>query len=253
MGGGLSKLDFDVSNMDDSANVGAWIRSSDGSRINHQSIASENWLNVAAALFDSAGNGIGSTSNALDVYLTNGLDIDVDLDGEYSGGNTDPDNVGLISHVRSASPGDAQQTYRSTGGKPDSDNLDPANIHGLDVNSFLHAYDGAAWDRLQSESGALKVYQANDPATADSAIESTQKTVSATGALLASQLSGRKWLFVQNRGNQPVYIGKSGVTTANGFEMPAKFWLGLQLGPSLSLHAVKGGAADQDVRLMELS
>lgn len=82
--GWKSKLIFDVTDADTIAasdSVGAYVRSSDGTLIDHQTINSEEWLNTAAALFDSAGNGITSSGNALDVNIASSdIQIDVDLD-----------------------------------------------------------------------------------------------------------------------------------------------------------------------------
>lgn len=93
---------------------------------------------------------------ALDVNVAN--DINVDVDGVYDvGDNATPDNVGIIGHVRDAAPGAEEQTLRLTGGAPGADNLDPANIQALDTVSFLHGWDGSAWDRVGISSGALNV------------------------------------------------------------------------------------------------
>lgn len=68
-----SSLVFDPTEAADSSNVGAYVRAgSDGDLIASQTIAAEEWLNVASALFDSAGNGITSTGNALDVNIASG-------------------------------------------------------------------------------------------------------------------------------------------------------------------------------------
>lgn len=76
-------LIFDVTSaatIADSDSVGAYIRSSDGTLIDHQTINASEWLQVASALFDSAGNGITSSGNALDVNIASSdIQIDVDL------------------------------------------------------------------------------------------------------------------------------------------------------------------------------
>jgi hypothetical protein len=91
----------------------------------------------------------------LDVNIIN--DLTIDADGVYSGGNTDPDNVGIIGHVRNATPGDTHQTFRFTGGNPSADNVDPSTVHALDTSAFMHGWDGSAWDRVGISSGALNV------------------------------------------------------------------------------------------------
>ena len=130
------RLIFDTSDADGTSdNVGAYIRSADGTQITHT---------------NSGGK------DALDVYMVN--EIAVSVDGVYNGTtNTNPDNVGLISHTRAASPGDAEQVERLTANAPDSDDIDPADVKAQDVNSFMLGWDGSGWDRLTASSGALDI------------------------------------------------------------------------------------------------
>jgi hypothetical protein len=124
---------------------------------------------IAAWTNDGAGNPISSTGTALDVNIASSdINIDVEIDGVYDvGTNPDPDNVGVIAHVRGAAPADADQTFRSTGGAADSDAVVAANVHGLDVNSFLMGYNGTTWDRLNSTSGDLNINDGGNSITVD--------------------------------------------------------------------------------------
>ena len=75
------KLIFDVSDSNtiaDSDSVGAFLRSSDGTLIDHQNVNSENWINVAALLYDDAGAAI-SDANPLAVSVKDGVNVEVDL------------------------------------------------------------------------------------------------------------------------------------------------------------------------------
>lgn len=75
------------------------------------------------------------------------------VDGVYNGtNNTDPSQVGLVAHVRAASPADADQTQRLTA-------VTNGNKRLLDV--AMHDEDGAAF----SDSNPLPVYVAQDPGT----------------------------------------------------------------------------------------
>jgi hypothetical protein len=167
---GLNKdlLVFDTADTSESDNVGAYVRSSDGTLITHETIGSDEHLHVAAALQDGSGNAITSTTvgsdQALDVNVSGGS-ITADMDGIYNvSTNADPDNIGLIGHTRAASIGDAQQVERLSSGAPSSDDIDPANVKALDVNGFLLGWDGSAWDRLTASSGALDVNLADQDA-----------------------------------------------------------------------------------------
>lgn len=110
-----------------------------------------------------------------------------------------------------------------------------------------------ATDSVTAHQGGSWTVTANDAALANTAIENTAKSVTTTsGALLASQLANRKYLYAQNLGNATGYIGKSGVTTANGIEMTKGVLAELRIGPAVSLHAVTASGT-ADFRLMELS
>lgn len=99
---------------------------------------------------------ITATSGSLNVNVTNSLTVD--LNGVYDvGTNPTPDTVGSIFHVRAATPGAADQTFRSTGATPAADNVSPANVHAIDTNSFGMVFDGTNWDRLLGFGGKAGV------------------------------------------------------------------------------------------------
>jgi hypothetical protein len=106
------------------------------------------------------------TGGSLNVNITGSSVVqDVDLDGVYaSPTNTNPDNVGIIAHTRAATPGDPEQTFRSTGAVP-ADAVVNANVHALDVNSFNMLYNGTTWDRWQGTGGSANVTITNITST----------------------------------------------------------------------------------------
>jgi hypothetical protein len=84
----------------------------------------------------------------------------ISIDGIRDGtNNTDPSNIGIISHERNATPDDTHQTVRLTGSKPSADSLDPDTIRALDINAFLMAYDATAdtWSRVSITNNSLDV------------------------------------------------------------------------------------------------
>lgn len=93
-----------------------------------------------------------------------------------------------------------------------------------------------------------------DAAIANTAIENTAATVDDTtaAALLASQLANRKYWYGYNNSNKMLYIGKSGVTLANGMPQAPGVFMDFRLGPALSMFAI-GVADGLDYRVMELS
>ena len=94
-----SSLVFDPTATAAGSNVGAYVRAgSDGDLIASQTIAAEEWLNTAAALFDSAGNGITSTGGALDVNFASGsvaLASEYDEDAAHTTGDKGQFSLGI--------------------------------------------------------------------------------------------------------------------------------------------------------------
>jgi hypothetical protein len=94
-----SSLVFDPTATEAGSNVGAYVRAgSDGDLIASQTIAAEEWLNTASALFDSAGNGLTSTGNALDVNLASGsfvLGSEYDEDSAHTSGDKGQFSLGI--------------------------------------------------------------------------------------------------------------------------------------------------------------
>lgn len=237
----LGKLTYDPTDADTlaaSSTVGAYNLSSDGTRITHTTVGG---------------------SEALDVNVAN--DIAIDADGVYNNpNNLTPDTIGLITHVRAASPDETNQTFRSTGGSPTADDVVAANVHGIDVNSFLHAFDGTTYDRLtaQNTAGALDVHVANSVTTSDAALANTAlangtTTVGTTAATtVASPLSNRKYLWLRNFSSKQMYIGTTGVTTANGFPLYKDEAIEMRLGASNTPLAI-GPDAGLDMRYLEAS
>jgi hypothetical protein len=152
------QLCFDPAETDDNNDsVGAYVRSSDGTLITHTTTAGKERLDVDAAIRAADGTALGAVGDALKVNVEGGS-VSTELDGIYNvTTNADPDNVGIIAHTRAASLADAQQVERTTAASPNADDLDPANIVGLDVNSFMMAWDGSGWDRLTMDADGLEV------------------------------------------------------------------------------------------------
>lgn len=200
---------------------------------------------------------------AADVYIAN--PIAVEIDGIYEvTNNPDPDNMGLIGHVRGAAPADADQTIRTTAGSPSSDNVVSANVFGLDVNSFQYLYDGTTWDRWLSTGGAAHIHDGggsitvdttSDPALANTAIDNDAITIPDTATkVVASDLANRKYLFLYNKGTTEVYIGKqSGLAVANGFPIFPGVYFEARMGAAIALYGISKTLLSNDIRHMQVS
>lgn len=84
------------------------------------------------------------------------------------------------------------------------------------------------------------------------AIANGAASVTNTSALLVAAAAGRRKILVQNLGDKKVYLGASGVSTANGIQLPPGADLELEIGPALALHSV-AASGTQDVRYLQLS
>jgi hypothetical protein len=257
---GIDKLDYDPALPASTDTVGAFVKAgTDGDAIASQTQNSEEWLNTASILYDTAGNPLNITDGNLDVNIAG-----VDIMGVYHvSTNPDPDNIGAIYHTRGATPNETNQTFRSTGAKPDADDLDPANIHALDTSSFLHGWDGTAWDRLTSTSGSLDVNITSSDITVDTDetanIDLKNQAITPDNVAEVevksdpTKLPGRKYLWVQNLGPREVYLGKTGVTADNGIRLGKNAIAEFRLGDAISLFALGTNATADDVRVMAAS
>lgn len=200
----------------------------------------------------------------LDVNILNSLTIDAD--GIYNvTTNPNPDNIGLISHSRAASIGDAQQVERTTAGLvADVAAADISNINAIDVNSFLYAIDdvdgNAELLSSNNSDGGLNVHIANsltvnDAALANTAIATAANALGADNTaedLVASPLANRKYLWAYNNGNRTAYVGASGVSAANGFPISPGSYINMRAGAAIDIEWV-GPNTSQEMRTMELS
>ena len=114
---------------------------------------------------------------------------------------------------------------------------------------------GTTLDSIESELQELTYYDTNYLQVIDhanGALVSTAKSVTdTTGALLVSQQANRKFMWVQNHGNKNIWVGASGVTSANGIRMSPGAIGEFRFGAAISLHAVSPDAGGQDVRILE--
>lgn len=114
-------------------------------------------------------------------------DGSVDVDGVYDvSANTEPANIGLVGHARTATPADADQTKRLTA-------ITNSTVHALDVS--LHDEDGAAYSStnplpvvvLESEGAEVNSAQTS-AAVAAGATADLEYTVTAGKTLQLTQL-----------------------------------------------------------------
>jgi hypothetical protein len=263
----LHKLIFDTTDAASiaaSANVGAYLRASDGTLLTHTGGA----LNVSF-----------STITDLDIR-----DLDASQDNVAISDGTDTLAVnadGSINVVTTATDLDIRDLDSASDSVAAVQSgtwevaLDAATLAALetvtvtatdlDIRDLAAATDSvSAWlsdgagNTIGSTAGALDVnIKSGDLddslANTDLVAGSTSIPTTAGGTdLRATDLAGRKWLIVYNNGNKDVFIGKSGVTAGTGFPLPPGAALELRAGPAINAYAI-ASAGTQDVRTLELS
>lgn len=305
------KLIFDVTDSNTIAasdSVGAYLRASDGTLIDHQNVNSENWINVAALLYDDAGAAI-SDSNPLAVSVKDGVNVEVDLshiddsvrlgDGtNFFTSTSENGDIALDVHVSNSDldirdlvyTQDSIEAYQggswtiasitndvniADGGNSitvdDGGSSLTVDASDLDIRDLSQAQDSIqSWlydsagngltSTLVGSDQALDVnlvntISVNDAALANTAIASAANALGVANTaedIVASPLANRKYLFVMNNGNRTIYIGASGVTSANGYPLNPQDEIIMRAGASIDIEWV-GPNTNQEVRTLELS
>ena len=70
-------------------------------------------------------------------------------------------------------------------------------------------------------------------------------------ALPSDPLSGRKVLVIVNESDNTIYLGVSGVTTANGLPLYSKQAISIDVSNAITIYGIAAGAGN-DIRVMEL-
>jgi len=229
----IHRLTFDTTDtntQDDSSNVGAYIRSSDGTLITHTTVASDEGLDVYVLNTDLDIRDLDATQD--NVAISDGTNtLSINGDGSLNATVTATDLD--IRDLTAASDSVASWTHDGTGTAITSTVVGADT--GLDVN-LINASD-------------LDV----DDSLANTAISTASESVTTTSAkLVTSDLSDRKWIWIYNNGTRRVFVGPSGVTTGDGFPLFRGSILEARIGASVAIHAV-AAAGTQDVRVMQAS
>lgn len=280
----LHKLVFDATDAASiaaSANVGAFLRSADGTLITHTTVGGKEALDVRVAeginvevdldaaddsvaswTNDGAGNAIGSTGGALHISDAGGsLTVDAtDLDIRDLSFATD--SVDVSGSTVTANQGTSPWVVGDGGGSLTVDATD------LDIRDLTAASDSvASWlndgsgNPITSTTGFLDVNIAagsvtvNDAALANTALLSVAETVGVAAAQIVDggdELASRKYLYIYNNSNKMTFVGPSGVSTTSGFPIPPGSILDARIGAAVDVYMI-GEAAALNVRTLQLS
>lgn len=243
------KLIFDVTDANtiaDSDSVGAYLRASDGTLLTHTDVGGK---------------------KALDVRVAEGINVEVDLDFNDDSVTAHQGGTWTIDSITNAVTVQATDLdIRDLDSATDSvtvvaTQLDVDDLNATDDAVQAWAHDGTG-NAIGSTAGALDVYvTGSDPLTINDAALANTAIATAANALdvantaedvVASPLASRKYLFIYNEGNRKIFVGPTGVTSANGFPLSPGAMLELRAGAAIDIEWV-GPNTSQSIRTMELS
>ncbi len=255
------RLIFDTSSattMADTDSVGAYLRASDGTLLTHTDVGGKKALDVRVA------EGINvevDLSHADDsVKVGDGTDfLAVNTDGSINitdnGGSLTVDAVNLdIRDLAFAT--DSVTAYQGTSPWVIGDGGSSISVD--DNGATLSIDDGGGSITVD---GTLAVTQStspwvvNDAALSVTAIANAAETLDLADTaqnIIVSPLSNRKYLWIYNNDNQKMYIGSSGVTSANGFPVSPSSYLELRAGAAVDIEFVSA-KLNHAIRTLELS
>ena len=243
---GKQKLVFstdDAESLASSDNVGAFLRSADGTLLTHTTVGGK---------------------EALDVNIVEGINVEVDLshidDSVRLGDGTDfftsttvGADIGLDVNIINPS-----LVVTAT-------DLDIRDLSAAQDSVASHLFDGAGVALTSTLVGADQALDVNivqsvpleieDVALANTAIANAAVTLAVANTaqdIVASPLTGRKYLLAYNNANRVCYIGSTGVTAANGFPLQPGAAIELRAGAAVDIEYVST-LSGHELRTLELA
>lgn len=247
----LDKLVFDATNADESANVGAFLRSADGTLLTHTTIGAVEALDVNIA--GSTGLGVYAEDSAhasedlgqFILVVRNDTEGSlVSADGDYA-----PLQVDALGRLRVAADIDvvtgaekAEDAAHASGDigqyvlNVREDVLSVSTSDDGDYQSFKSDALGRVWKTEAKQSGVYGAVSVGNTAT----------------DLVATDLANRTMIVIQNVSNRNVFIGlDASVTATSGLRLSAGSSMNIPAGPGLNWHAITASGT-ADLRYMEL-
>lgn len=246
---GKDKLGFDVTDsvtIDASDSVGAFLRSSNGTLLTHTTISGKEALDVNVANTVNTTNAANFAEDAAHTSADIGMHIlAVRNDTEGSLVSTDGDYASLQV--------DASGRLRTVANVTNTVSVQATD---LDIRDLSHVTDSVKigdGTNFLAFVGSTGIARTADYHTA--AANTAVSIDNTTGgiALVASALSNRTSMLVQNLGNKPVFLGVGTVTTATGLRLAPNSLFEARIGAALSLKAIAPDSSAQDIRVLELA
>jgi hypothetical protein len=281
------QLILDTTALSESDNVGAYLRSADGTLLTHTDVGGKKSLDVNVA------NSVTVTATNLDIrdlaFATDKVDVSgsvVALDAptlaaleNITVSATDLDIRNLdysLDNVAIKGSTGNQLVVNADGSinvladislVSGSDKAEDAAHASGDIGTYVLAVrqdtlassvsaDGDYGSFKLNSLGALYVEVAKSAVPTHSAWKTSQNTVNATAELIvAADLSNRKKIFIQNNsnGSNSLYLGDlNTVTSADGIRLPAGASMELEIAAGVAIYGIST-AAGADIRVAEFA
>lgn len=249
--GALTRLVFNTADPDNSPNVGAYLRAgSDGDQLTSTLISGKEALDVN--LVGSADGGIFAEDSA---HTTGDKGVHilavrndtegslVDADGDY--GSLQLDASGRLRVIADI---DLTGDIPADG---EADTTDP-------LKTGMHAYDQASvWGTVDAgdvANVASDLYRRQLVTSAPNVgIANGTQTITDVEAILTQSLAGRQQIWLQNQGTNSIFVGATGVTVANGFEINKGMSVFAEIGEAVDIYGIADTGDSEDIRVLELA
>lgn len=247
---GKEKLVFDPSAAADTDNIGAYLRSADGTLLTHTTVGGKEGLDV-----NVINTSLEVTATNLDIRNLSAAQDNIAIsDGTNTLAVNADGSINVNAEIDVVNGADKAEDSAHASGDIGShvlavrqDILAASTSADGDYASFKVNADGALWVQLAEQIDT-------SPSTYNSWLVS-QNTVGTTSELVvASDLTNRRKILIQNvTGNRVVFLGHSNaVTAANGIRLSAGSAIELDLAAGVSIYAIANGP-NADLRIAELA
>jgi hypothetical protein len=283
---GKNQLTLDTTSLSESDNVGAYVRSSDGTLITHTTNGGKDSLDVnisntsiavtatnldirdlafATDKVDVSGSSVelGATTlaaleNISAIVTATDLDIrnlDYSQDNIAIKGSTGNQLVvnadgSINANVDVSVVSGAEKAEDSAHTSTDVGQFSLAVRH--DADTSMVSADGDYAPFQVNATGALKVAGTFTQSSASDILAQSITVGTTEVALPATPMVNRREIIIQNNGNKFLYIGETGVTSSTGLIIGPKSEASFEFGPSVILYGISTAAA-QDIRVIEVS
>lgn len=241
----LHQLGFDAADAADSQNVGAFLRAgSDGDLISSTLVSGKEGLDVnlinasiAVTATDLDIRDLSSASDSVAAVQSGAWTVGVSGTVAVTATDLDIRDLAFATDSVTAHQGGSWSVT--------------ATATDLDIRDLSHSQDsvkvGDGTEILAINSdGSINVVQGAYDTIAHDALTVGTSEVQ---LVAASPVANRRYVLIQNTSSNPIYVGATGVTTADGIMIPKN--ANLPLEASAGVYAIAGSAGNE-VRILEL-